>query len=247
MTPSRSPVSRVLNSARTTNSEISVLYDLCLDGAEGVLVREDPVMDRLSESIRQATISSPKLLDHPSPPSPSIRQSSSNRQSQELSAIAGNKLTETIARNAKALAKVGAGPFFSSEMVDDDMTDLSLDGDLLLEDDIIMDDESHPLSPRERSDIRSLAKFFDSIHLQDGADNSRSPAVRFLLWGISPFIKMISTTLRRLAETGARDLEKVAAARVLAGVEGDELEAEDPSMLSAHQYGYKLISSAFSW
>lgn len=99
-----------------------------------------------------------------------------------------------------------------------------------------MDDESHPLSPRERADIQTLAKFFDSIHLQDGGDdNDRSSAVRFLLWGISPYIKMISSTLRRLAETGTEGLENfVAAARVLAGEEGDNVDEEDPSMSSTH-------------
>jgi hypothetical protein len=247
MTPTRLPVSRVPNSTRTTSNEISVLYDLCLDGAGGVLVREDPVMDRLSESIRQATISSPKLPDHPSPSSRSIERSNSTRQSLAISPIAGNKSTETIARDAKALAEVGAGPLFSSEMVDDDMT--SHDEDLSLEDDIIMDDESHPLSPRERADIKSLATFFDSIHLQDGgSDTNRSSAVKFLLWGISPFIKMISTTLRRLAETGARDLDNfVAAARVLAGAEGDEVEVEDPSTSSTHSTSMQANFSAFSW
>jgi hypothetical protein len=59
---------------------------------------------------------------------------------------------------------------------------------------------------------------------------------------------MISTTLRRLAETGARDLDNfVAAARVLAGAEGDDGEVVDPSTSSNYQYGYKLIYSAFSW
>ena len=229
MTPSRLPVSRVPNSTRTISHEISVLYDLCL--------------------FRQATISSPKLPDHPSPLSRSIGRSPSNRQSRELDAIAGNKTTETIARDAKAVAEVGAGPSSSEETVDVNMTDLSLDEDLSLEGDIIMDDESHPLSPRERADIKSLAKFFDSIHLQDGGSgNSRSSAVKFLLWGISSFIKMISTTLRRLAETGARDLDSfVAAARVLAGAEDDEVDVEDPGTSSTDQYGYKLIFSAFSW
>ena len=116
------------------------------------------------------------------------------------------------------------------------MTDLSLDEYLSLGDDIIIDDESHPLSPRERANIQSLAKFFDSIHFQDeGDDNDRSSAVRFLLWGISPFIRMISLTLRRLAENGTESLENLtAAARVLAGEEGDNVDVEDPSMSSTH-------------
>lgn len=86
-------------------------------------------------------------------------------------------------------------------------------------------------SPRERSDIRSLARIYDSIHLQDGGVDAQRSS--FLLWGILPFTKAISNTLRGLAETGAEDLHNfVSAAKVLAGSEGDEVGVEDPSMSS---------------
>lgn len=207
---------------------MSVFYDLCQDGAGGVLVLEDPAMDRLSESVRTATILSPARADPVSPSSRSLGRSKPSRRSSHGSFTISHGPIETLTRDAEALAEVGAGPSFSDEIVDDDMADIdNRQSDL----DIIMDDDDHPLSPRERADIRSLAKFFDSVHLQDGGvSTSRSSAVRFLLWGISPYMKMISASLWRLAETQVEGYHQfVAAARILAGMEEDEEDEEDPS------------------
>ena len=193
---------------------MSVLHDLCQDGAGGILVLEDPIMGRLSESVSQATISSSPGADPVSPSSRSPGRSKPSRRSSHGSFITSHGPIETLARDAEALAEVGADLSFSDEIVDEDMADIDRQSDP----DIIMDDDDHPLSPRERADIQSLAKFFDSVHLQDGGvSTSRSSAVRFLLWGISPYMKMISATLRRLAETQAEGYHQfVAAARILA-------------------------------